>query len=113
MTAPSVTHMSRTEYDALTTAIRHGGTVMRCQQFKVTTLLALEKRDWVTLTCILGRVVSADITAAGRHAAARFAKEHGHGVDPRPFQPSASQVDPFALMGPDPIGDLLDELIPA
>ena len=111
MTAPSITRISPTEYDALTTAIRSGGMVMRTRDHKITTLIALQRRDWADLVRVGGRVVAAQITSAGRHAVARFSPQMGRGVDPRPFDerpvipaqraavPSRiAQADPFALL---------------
>lgn len=113
MTAPSITRMSPTEYDALCVAIRSGGHVMRSGDHKVTTLIALQNRGWATLVRVTKngrtRVEAATITDAGRHAVARFAAQHGQGVDPHPF-PAKPLV--LARLGIPAEADLLDQLLP-
>lgn len=113
MTAPSITRMSPTEYDALCVAIRAGGHVMRSADHKVTTLIALQNRGWATLVRVTKngrtRVESAAITDAGRHAVARFAKVHGNGVDPHPFPTKPLDL---ARLGIPTEPDLCDQLLP-
>jgi hypothetical protein len=104
--------MSPTQYKALTAAIRAGSLVMRGGDFDLRTLISLQNRGWASLVRVTKngrtRVEAAEITTAGRHAVARFAAQHGQGVDPHPFPKPLV----LARLGIPTEADLLNQLLP-
>lgn len=136
----STIHISDTELDALTLAVRNGSYIPRSRQHKITTLIALARRDWVTLdrstrVTRTGRritsIIGATITHAGRIAHQQFTARRTAEADrdarlaavlapTAPAKttaaapsPRISHADPFALLGgPSATDKLLDALLP-